>query len=112
MPALLALGNRNALRFSVPYLRSRLPGIVLEGTSVVGFASFRGVMDTVTPLQAPGRSNAVKWPTLEAASSSPRGGGWAPSGWASLSEYRAAQSRQARPEEAQGASWALPRRAL
>ena len=39
MPALLALGNRNALPFSVPYLRSRLPGIVLEGTSVVGFAS-------------------------------------------------------------------------
>ena len=112
LPALLALGNRNALRFSVPYLRSRLPGIVLEGTSVVGFASFRGVMDTVTPLQAPGWSNAVKWPTLEAASSSPRGGGWAPSGWVSLSEYRAAQSRQARPEEAQGASWALPRRAL
>ena len=53
LPALLALGNPNALRFSVPYLRSRLPGIVLEGTSVVGFAAFRGVMDTVTPLQAP-----------------------------------------------------------
>eukprot|EP00964_Phaeocystis_antarctica_P147134 scaffold113636_cov54-Phaeocystis_antarctica.AAC.2 len=27
------------------------------------------------------------------------------SGWASPSEYRAAQSRQASPEEAQGASW-------
>ena len=36
---------------------------------------------------------------------SPRGGGGAPSGWASLWEYRAAQSRQARAEEAQGASW-------
>jgi len=24
MPALLALGNRNALRFSIPYLRSTL----------------------------------------------------------------------------------------
>jgi len=59
MPALLALGNRNALRFSVPYLRSRLPGIVLEGTSVVGFASFRGVMDTVTPLQVSALSNLV-----------------------------------------------------
>ena len=36
---------------------------------------------------------------------SPRGGGGAPSGWASLWECRAAQSRQARAEEAQGASW-------
>ena len=59
MPALLALGNRNALPFSVPYLRSRLPGIVLEGTSVVGFAAFRGVMDTVTPLQVSALSNLV-----------------------------------------------------
>ena len=59
MPALLALGNRNALPFSVPYLRSRLPGIVLEGTSVVGFAAFRGVMDTVTPLQVSALSNLI-----------------------------------------------------
>ena len=41
----------------------------------------------------------------EAARVSPRGGGWAPGGWASLWECRAAQSRQARAEEAQGASW-------
>ena len=42
---------------------------------------------------------------LEAASSSTRGSGWAPSGLASSWECRAVQSRQARPEEAQGASW-------
>ena len=47
---------------------------------------------------------------LEAASSSTRGGGWAPSGWTSLWEYRAAQSRQACPEEAQGASWGAAKR--
>ena len=44
--------------------------------------------------------------TLEAARLSLRGGGWAPSGWASLWEYRAAQSRQARSEEPQEPSWA------
>ena len=43
--------------------------------------------------------------TLEAARLAPRGGGGAPSGRASLWECRAAQSRQARPEEPQGASW-------
>ena len=48
---------------------------------------------------------AVEPATLEAARLLPRGGGGAPSGWASLWECRAAQSRQARPEEAQGASW-------
>ena len=50
-------------------------------------------------------SKAVKSATLEAARSSPRGGGGAPSGGASPWECRAARSRQARPEEAQGASW-------
>ena len=49
----------------------------------------------------PTRSKEVRSATLEAARSSPRGGGRAPSGWASLWEYRAAQSRQARPEEPQ-----------
>eukprot|EP00964_Phaeocystis_antarctica_P001686 scaffold881_cov65-Phaeocystis_antarctica.AAC.3 len=45
---------------------------------------------------------AVQSATLEAASSSSRGSGWAPSGPASpLWECRAARSRQARPEEAQ-----------
>ena len=33
------------------------------------------------------------------------GSGWVPSGLASSWEYRAAQSRQARPEEAQEPSW-------
>ena len=50
----------------------------------------------------PTRSKAVKSATLEAARLSPRGGGGAPSGRASPWECRAAQSRQARPEEAQG----------
>ena len=44
----------------------------------------------------------MKSATLGAARLSPRGGGGAPSGWASLWECRAARSRQARPEEAQG----------
>jgi hypothetical protein len=38
-------------------------------------------------------------------SSSSRGSGWAPSGPASPWECRAARSHQARPEEAQEASW-------
>ena len=44
---------------------------------------------------------------MAAASSSTRGGGWAPApgGPASSWECRAAQSRQARPEEAQEPSW-------
>ena len=61
-PALLALGNPNALPFSVPYLRSRLPGIVLEGTSVVGFAAFRGMMDTLTPLKVSSSWSKVNVP--------------------------------------------------
>ena len=48
---------------------------------------------------------AVKSRALEAASSSTRGSGWAPRGPASPWEYQAAQSRQARPEEAQEPSW-------
>ena len=39
------------------------------------------------------------------ARSSTRGTGWAPSGWASPWECRAAQSRQARPQEVQEPSW-------
>ena len=46
-----------------------------------------------------------KWAALEAAGSGSRGSGWAPSGPASSWECRAAQSRQARPEEAQEPSW-------
>ena len=53
----------------------------------------------------PGWSKAVKWAPLEAASASSCGGGRGPSGWASLWECRAAQSRQARPEEPQEPGW-------
>eukprot|EP00964_Phaeocystis_antarctica_P083851 scaffold52787_cov60-Phaeocystis_antarctica.AAC.2 len=53
----------------------------------------------------PERSRAVKSAALEAASSSTRGGGWASSGLDSSWECRAAQSHQARPEEAQEPSW-------
>ena len=49
---------------------------------------------------------------LEVASSSIRGSGWALSGPASSWEYRAAQSRQVRPEEAQEASWGTAKGAL
>ena len=49
---------------------------------------------------------------LEAASSSIQGSGWAPSGLASFWEYRAAQSRQARPEEAQEPSCGAAKTAL
>ena len=49
---------------------------------------------------------------LEAASSSTRGSGWGPKGLASLWEYRAAQSRQARPQEAQEASGGSAQTAL
>ena len=41
------------------------------------------------PLHLDGQE-AVKWATLEAARLNPRDNGWAPSGWASLWEYRAA----------------------
>ena len=45
-----------------------------------------------------------------AADPSSRGSGWAPSGPASPWECRAAQSRQARPEEAQEPSWSAAKR--
>ena len=48
---------------------------------------------------------AVTSAALEAAGSSTRGNGWAPRGPASPWEYQAAQSHQARPEEAQKPSW-------
>ena len=54
----------------------------------------------------PEGSRAVKSAALEAASSSIRGTGWAPSGPASSWECRAAWSRQARREEAKEPSWA------
>eukprot|EP00964_Phaeocystis_antarctica_P055825 scaffold32870_cov36-Phaeocystis_antarctica.AAC.1 len=54
---------------------------------------------------APGWSNAVNLAALEAAGSSSRGSGCALSGPACSWVPRAAQSRQARPEEAQEPSW-------
>ena len=70
---------------------------------------------TAASASSPARSMVIRQvesATLEAARSSTRGGGWGPSGWASLWEYRAAQSRQARPEEAQGASWGTAKGSL
>tara|TARA_B110001452_G_scaffold26858_1_gene21067 strand:- start:6182 stop:7471 length:1290 start_codon:yes stop_codon:yes gene_type:complete len=55
--ALLALGGASSLAFSVPYLLSRLPGLVFEGATIVSFAAFRGMMDTVTPLRVSAISN-------------------------------------------------------
>eukprot|EP00964_Phaeocystis_antarctica_P024047 scaffold13457_cov56-Phaeocystis_antarctica.AAC.4 len=60
----------------------------------------------------PAWSRAVKSAALEAASSSTRGSGWAPSGSASSWECRAVGSRQARPEEAQAPSWGAAKGAL
>ena len=60
----------------------------------------------------PEGSKAVKSAALEAAGSSIRGTGWAPSGPASSWECRAARSRQARPEEAQEPSWGATKGAL
>ena len=60
----------------------------------------------------PGWSKAVESAALEAASSTTRGDGWAPSGPASFWESRAAQSRQARPEKAQEPSWGSAKGAL
>eukprot|EP00964_Phaeocystis_antarctica_P017435 scaffold9629_cov72-Phaeocystis_antarctica.AAC.1 len=56
-------------------------------------------------------STAVKSAALEAARSSTRGSGWAPSGSASVWECRAAWSRQARPGEALEPSWGIAKRA-
>ena len=57
-------------------------------------------------------STAVKSAALEAARSSTRGSGWAPSGSASVWECRAAWSRQARPGEALlEPSWGTAKRA-
>ena len=57
-------------------------------------------------------SNAAKWAALESASSSPSSSGLAPSGPASSRECRAAQRRQACPEEAQEPSWGTAKGAL
>jgi len=56
---LLAAGSAAGLPFSLPYLRGRLPGLVAEAMATVGFASFRGVMDTATPLRVSLIANAL-----------------------------------------------------
>lgn len=48
---LLLVGSSAALPFSLPYLLWRLPGVIPDTLSTVGFSSFRGIMDTVTPLK-------------------------------------------------------------
>ena len=53
------VGSSAALPFSLPYLASRLPGVVLEGTGIVSFAAFRGMMDTLTPLQVSLAANLI-----------------------------------------------------
>jgi len=56
---LTAAGSAAALPFSLPYLRFRLPGLVAEACATIGFASFRGVMDTVTPLKVSLMANVI-----------------------------------------------------
>jgi len=48
---LTLLGSSAALHYSRPYLLGRLPGVVPDAISTVGFSSFRGMQDTVTPLK-------------------------------------------------------------
>ncbi|KAL3892942.1 MAG: hypothetical protein SGPRY_014631, partial [Prymnesium sp.] len=57
--ALLGVGAASSLAYSTAYLRYRLPGLVPDGVSVVGFAVFRGCLDTVTPLQVAVVSNLL-----------------------------------------------------
>jgi hypothetical protein len=47
---LLLVGSSAALPFSLPYLLWRLPGVLPDAFSTVGFSTFRGTQDTVTPL--------------------------------------------------------------
>ena len=41
--ALLLVGTASGLPWSLPYLRWRLPGVIPDAASFVGFAAFRGV---------------------------------------------------------------------
>jgi len=58
-PALLGLGNPLAITFAMAYSFGRIPGVVAESLSLVGFAACRGVMDTVTPLKISLASNLI-----------------------------------------------------
>eukprot|EP00964_Phaeocystis_antarctica_P038699 scaffold22132_cov69-Phaeocystis_antarctica.AAC.5 len=61
---------------------------------------------------APRWSKALKSAALQAISSCTQGNDWAPREPASFQEFRAAQSRQACPEEAQEPSWGTAKTAL
>eukprot|EP00747_Dinoflagellata_sp_TGD_P014287 gnl/TRDRNA2_/TRDRNA2_123318_c0_seq1.p1 gnl/TRDRNA2_/TRDRNA2_123318_c0~~gnl/TRDRNA2_/TRDRNA2_123318_c0_seq1.p1 ORF type:complete len:696 (-),score=48.38 gnl/TRDRNA2_/TRDRNA2_123318_c0_seq1:241-2205(-) len=58
-PVLLSFGNANALSFAAQYSTGRLPGELAESINLVGFATLRGVRDTVTPLYISLASNLV-----------------------------------------------------
>ena len=72
--------------------------MVLQSPATRRGAGVGGLPHAAVPAVVPGWSKAVKSAAVEAARSSTRGRGWAPSGPASSWECRAAQSRQARPE--------------
>jgi hypothetical protein len=63
-----------------------------------------GAVQEVARLKVPAWSKAVEIRGYAGAGSSTRGSGWAPSRPTASWECRAAQSHQARPEEAQGPS--------
>lgn len=48
---LLLVGSSATLPFSLPYLLWRLPGVLPDAFATVGFSTFRGVQDAVTPLK-------------------------------------------------------------
>lgn len=48
---LTLVGTSAALQYSRPYLLGRLPGVVPDAMSTVGFSSFRGMQDAFTPLK-------------------------------------------------------------
>lgn len=57
--ALVLAPNAPARSFALPYLQLRALSFVPALLSTVGFASFRGVMDTVTPLKVSVVSNLI-----------------------------------------------------
>lgn len=56
---LLGVGGKASLPFSLPYLRLRLPGVLPDTVSTVGFSAFRGVQNTVLPLYVALASNLL-----------------------------------------------------
>ena len=56
---LLGVGGSASLPFSLPYLRWRLPGVLPDTVSTVGFSAFRGVQNTVLPLYVALASNLL-----------------------------------------------------